>query len=205
MNDTPTAPPAEETPAPSIDSSPPDALPSGDASPFARAEAPPPLDGAASPSTDAQPQPQPQPAKRGRGRPRKPPEGPSIPGAAPPPPLDAPKASAQPQPVNVVRKLFVDPKKAATTISVMLDGALRALAERRYGHDLVEQAKLTAEEQREIVDAFELFMRSADVQLSPGANLALALGGTYATRAVMLEMAHRQRGKSDDGAFEVNA
>ena len=160
-------------PAPDVDLSSP--------SPFARAEAPPPV---------VVPDPAP---KRPRGRPRK--DGQPAGSVAAPavvgPAIAPPAVDVAPNAANEVRKLFVDSKRAAGTLTLALDGALMALAARRYGPDAATRASITDAERKELSEAWEAFLKASNVQLSPGANLAIAIGSVYGTKAITLEMDRR--------------
>lgn len=155
----------------------------GEASPFSRAEPPPPVVVA----------PVAEPPKRGRGRPRKTEVAPST----IPPALSLNPADAAPTATQQVKAFFVDSKRAAATITIALDGALMSLARARYDSDNVDGAAITDAERKELEQAFEAFLKATGTQLSPGAALVVAVGGVYGTRAIGLEVAHRKARASE--------
>lgn len=150
-----------------------------------RAEAPPPVEIPAG-----------EKPKRGPGRPKgsknKTPgeDGPSI--VLAPENVSAPAKPAEKNPAADLRKLFVDSKRAAATITLFMDGGLNALASMRYGKEMVDANAATEAEKKELAAAWEAFLAATGTQLSPGAALALAIGGVYGVRAVSMEMALRQ-------------
>lgn len=145
------------------------------------------------------------PVKRGRGRPpgarNRPKEGeegsggPSIvPSAG-----ERQQAASAPQPLKPtsvqsgtanaeLRKLMADPARVASTLSIVLDGGFQALVKHRHGDDAAKHTEITPAERAEVEAALLLFLRSTGAQVSPGANLALTLGGVYALKLAPLEM-----------------
>lgn len=148
--------------------------------------------------------------KRQRGRPKRGQAPTDINGgpAAPPPPFvggpphDADNASAkaharaQASQQAELRKLMADPEKAAKMLVGVVDGVLSMFANSRYGHlvgvdgkPLTEIFAVSSKEKDELIDAVCMFMKASSMQLSPGANMAIAFGATYGMRAFALESA----------------